>query len=365
MSRTPESILIVRLSAIGDVVHTMPCLHALRDAFPKARIGWLVEELSASLLRDHPEIDQLYAIPKKRWRQNKWRTVVGRERMRFYKQIRRDGWEVAIDFQGLTKSAMAMWRSGAKRRIGYGDADGRELSKLFYTDKVRPRGSAVHVIERNLALLGPLGLERGADDVVWRFPDFHEEEASLRPFLDGIAADGPSSGEGSPDFIGLYPGAGWITKRWPPEKFVALARQLARQDGLPPMVLIWGPAEAEMVDAIIQQADLPAEKLRPAPPTNLRELTALLGYCSVMVAGDTGPMHIAAALGKRVVGLYGGSDPVRNGPWGRGHIVLEMDDMPCQPCWKRECPKGPGAPCMEGIAVELVSRAVSEIYFHL
>ena len=267
----PESILIVRLSAIGDVVHALPCLHALRERFPDARIGWLVEQLSASLLKGHPEIDDLYVIPKKHWRAAPVRTWLNGEKRRFYGELRRAKWDVAIDFQGLTKSGIPLLFSGAPVRIGFGDKDGREFNKFFTNRRVVPSPERPHVIQRNLSLLEPLGIEN--PEVAWRFPDFAEERATTDTALTDAGIDSDAG------FIALYPGAGWETKRWPTKHFARLSRLLGENPGTAdlPQLIIWGPGEEPLCEAILRDAELPEHRLRMAPPTNLRELAALLG----------------------------------------------------------------------------------------
>ena len=356
LAHSPRAILIVRLSAIGDVVHTLPCLHALRTAFPEARIGWLVEQLSAPLLEGHPEIDDLFVIPKKHWRRHPVRTLLNGEKAAFYGTLRAGRWDVAVDFQGLTKSAWPAWLSGAPRRIGFGGVDGRELSPLFCNRRVAPPASAHHVIERNLALLAPLGIQVEAADVAWRFPDFDAERKVLAPALNGL---------GDAGFLALYPGAGWATKRWPPEHFAALAALLADAERSPrsarlAQVLVWGPGEESLCHEIVQRAGLPPDRLVLAPRTNLRELAALLERAAAVIGGDTGPIHLAAALGRPVVGIYGGSDPVRNGPWGAGSRALAADpaDVPCVPCWRTRCNRERALACLRAIAPERVAREV-------
>ncbi|MBN1866730.1 lipopolysaccharide heptosyltransferase I [Candidatus Sumerlaeota bacterium] len=354
----PARILIVRLSAIGDVIHALPCLHVLRTAFPKARIGWLVEELSAPLLAGHPEIDDLFTIPKKRWRAHPLRPSIRAEKHEFYSRLRNGRWEVAIDFQGLTKSAWAAWRSGAPRRIGFAGEDGRELSKWFATERVLPDPARPHVIDRNMALLRPFGLD--SQPVEWRFPDFSTERAHLAEFFDRIGI-GPQG-----RYIALCPGAGWETKRWPVEHFARLSQRIAEAAarnpsvGLP-IVLVWGPGEETLCREILSLAALDPGRLVLAPATRLRELAALLERAAVVVGGDTGPVHLAAALGVPVVGIYGGSDPVRNGPWGERHRVFLSDSVPCVGCWRTRCNRTPHLECMTTIRPETAFEAVAAI----
>jgi heptosyltransferase-1 len=386
----PRNILIVRLSAIGDVVHVLPCLHALREAFPKARIGWVVEELSAPLLQGHPEIDDLFAIPKKRWRAHPIAAALSGEKRAFYRRLRAGGWDVAVDFQGLTKSGWVARLSGARVRIGFAGKDGRELNRLFTNCRVTPPDTARHVIQRNIALLEPLGIRNPA--VEWRFPEWGEERRQLAPFFDDLYADAPPdkfgggarSGEGASNesdsanrngrirgFIALIPGAGWETKRWPAEHFAALARILAGQDrdalAVPdriaraPQILVGGPSEEALCREILQRAQLPPERLRMAPPTNLRQLAALLQRAAVVAGGDTGPLHLAAALGAPVVGIYGASDPTRNGPWGERAVALEAEGGAPKRCWRTRCnSKTTPLQCLRSISPERVARAIAD-----
>jgi len=361
----PQNILIVRLSAIGDVVHVLPCLHALRGAFPQARIGWLVEELPASLLEGHPEIDDLFVIPKKRWRTRPIATILNGEKWAFYRRLRRTSWDVAIDFQGLTKSGWPAWLSGARTRIGFGDADGRELSKLFTNRRVTPPPSAVHVIQRNMALLKPLHVV--TSDIAWRFPDWSAERRELAPFLASLGTPaGAVAARATPRFIAFYAGAGWETKRWPAAHFSALAQLLARgvEHGAAtplPILLVWGPGEEGLCRAILDDAKLPAAQLRLAPATNLRKLAALLEGAAVVIGGDTGPVHLAAALGVPVVGIYGGSDPARNGPWGERNVALQSDSEECRACWRTKCRRARRLECLRAISPQRVAQAVARV----
>lgn len=347
----PKSILIVRLSAIGDVIHTLPALHLLRRRFPDARIGWVVEEMSAALLRGHPELDRLYVIPKKRWRREWARTFFSGEKSRFFRAIRRDCYDVAIDFHGLTKSGWVAWRSGAKVRVGYGDHDGRECNKLFTNVRIHPRAEARHVIDRNLELLRALEMEPRVMPVEFTLPRLDAEKASMGAWLQGAGVE-PERG-----ILAYYPGAGWPTKRWPPESFARLARLLDGAPGLPgKQVLVYGPGEESLCRRILEKARLPESRLFLAPPTGLRELAALLGFARLVIGGDTGPVHLAGAIGVPVVSILGGSDTVRNGVYGQEHWALTSDLRDCLPCWKKECALGASPVCLTDVTPEAVAE---------
>jgi len=354
-----KSILIIRLSAIGDVVHTLPSLEVLRRSFPKARIGWIVEELSAPLLEDHPAIDRLYVIPKRRWRGH-WVRLWRSEVVPFFRQVRADGWEAAIDFQGLTKSGVVARVSGARVRVGYGDRDGREINKLFTNRKVVPPPEARHVVERNLALLAGLGVETPDAPPIGRIPLRENETAAARRFFEEWGV------EPAHEVAILNPGAGWKTKRWPRAHFVTAAERLWNEAKLKPLV-VWGPKEEALRDAIVEALQEKNIDARAAPATGLRDLAALVREAALFIGGDTGPTHLAAMQGVPTVGVFGGSDAKRNGPWGPQAMSIQLgtDTLPCIPCWKGECRlprEDPHViPCLERLDPERVVQAALKL----
>lgn len=347
----PASVLIVRLSAIGDVVHALPVLEALRAQLPDARIGWLVEELSAPLLENHPHLDKLYIIPKKRWRGN-FRKLFTSEIRPFYAAIRRDGWEATLDLQGLSKSSLAALAVGARLRVGFAGKNSREISGILNNRKVRPHAEDRHVVQQNLRLLE--GLDLRVPDVPPRgtMGITDAERDSMREALRGAGWRGEK-------LLAINPGAGWITKRWPPEYFAELGSILARRTGYRPIVL-WGPGEDSMRDTIV--AGLRDVEGFAAPATRVRQLAVLISLCSMMVGGDTGPTHMAGLLGVPVLSIFGASDGERNCPWpaigphpaGR---VAARNDLACRPCWKTQCPLRGDAhlACLRGLLPEAVA----------
>lgn len=311
-------ILIIRLSAIGDVVHTLPALHALRRARPHARIDWLVEELSSSLLVDHPELDHLH-IFRKKWRKRFTRHLFP-DVVPFFKSLRAVRYDWAIDFQGLTKSGLAAYFSRARRVVGFGDKDGRELNKLFTNVKVRPENVS-HIVEKNLALLKPLGISEPAPEFV--FPDTTGVlEHSLLP-------DSP--------FAIINPGAGWITKRLPLDTLANLGVELNKQKNLK-LLITWGPGEKDMAQDLAGRIQTKGATAFLAPPTDLRQLCRLISRATLFIGGDTGPTHIAAAMGIPVVSFFGSSDARRNHPYGKRTVTIQKTKIPCVPCWKTRCP---------------------------
>ncbi len=294
-------ILIVRLSAIGDVIHGLPVLNALRAAFPTAHLGWVVEGRAGDLLQGHPALDQLIRVPRK-WLRSP-RAVFNLRR-----ELHTAQFDVSIDLQGLTKSAVAARLSGAKVRIGFGGVDGREISAWLNNRLVTPE--ATHVIDRNLELLAPLGIEQPAAE--FQVPENSAAGIKIAKF---VRERGLARG-----FALINPGAGWTSKLWPPARFAAVARHLGKKRNLPSIIAWAGANERRWADEIMIGAGGHAYI---APPTTLPELASLARRAKLFVGSDTGPLHLAAVLGTPCVGLFGPMPAERNGPYGKQHIALQ------------------------------------------
>ena len=332
---TAPRILIVRLSAIGDVVHGLPVLNALRAHFPGAFLGWVVEGRAADLLRGHPALDRLIQVPRK-WLKSP--SAVWRLR----RELRELKFDVALDLQCLTKSAIAAWLSGAKRRIGFGGADGRELSRFLHNEHVTP--TAAHVIEKNLELLRPLGIDRPR--VEFNLPETPANAATAARM---IQAAGLSGG-----FAIVNPGAGWPSKRWPLDRYAAVARHLGERHALPSLVVWAGPEERGWADQIVAASSGTALL---APATSLMELAALARRARMFIGSDTGPLHIAAAVGTPCVGLFGPMPRERNGPYGTNHIALQQVWLTGSSRERRTA----DASSMEAISMDSVCAACDQI----
>lgn len=345
--KTPTSILIVRLSAIGDVIHALPVLDALRCEFPAARIGWVVEELSAPLLENHPQLDKIYIIPKKRWKKEKHRAFF-REIKPFFQTMKQDGWDVAIDLQGLTKSGVVAWMSGAKIRIGFGSKQSRELNRLFMTKRLTPPDALTHVVEKNLFLLNglnPLEQRIGAGTMGIR----ESEKELLKTKLVELSYDGTTP------LAAINPGAGWTSKRWPPKYFAQLAERFQQRGFLP--LIFWGPGEETLRDEIAEHLKSNGIPHLITPKTSVREMAVLLSLCAFYVGGDTGPTHLAGMLSIPTVAIFGASDGARNRPWPiASSTVVQLVDLPCVPCWKTVCPLtgDENLKCLKQLSVEQV-----------
>ena len=307
---TPRSIVIVKLSAIGDVLHGVPVAVALKRAFPRARIGWAVEGRAADILAGHPAVDHLFRLPRG-WLKSP-SAVLGLRR-----QLRAFAPDVALDLQGLLKSGVATWLSGARMRIGFARPVAREQSWLAYTNPVRP--VATHVVDRNCDLLVPLGIRETRPS--FGMPRWAVSHERVQQWLGALRLPEPP--------VVINPGAGWASKRWPTERFAALARALHRRHGIRPLVVWGGGAERALADRIA--ADACGEAL-VAPDTSLQDLGELFRLSRLVISGDTGPLHLAAAVGTPCVGLFGPVPAARNGPYGPQHVSVEPPEA-FRPSW--------------------------------
>ena len=349
---------IIRLGSLGDILHTLPALSALRRKFPRDgggpsggnRIEWLVESAHASFLAGHPLLDDLHVMDTRRWRRLRRGAAGPVDAVR---RVRRSRFDVALDFQGLLKSAILARLSGAKKRIGFDSDRCREpAASVLYTHPVAPPSGAEHAIERNLSLLGPLGIER---DIAIEFPLALTE--SDRRMADTFFADRGWTSE--VPVVAICPGAGWETKRWGVERFAALGDRIAGDTGAK-LLVVRGKDEGPLAEALRANFRAPAEVI---PPTSVREMAAFLERCRMFIGGDTGPLHLAAALGVPTVALMGPTTPSRNGPLGpgppgggRGTVVHH--ELPCSHCYKKTCP-GFGIRCLTEITpAEAAGRAL-------
>lgn len=305
-------ILVVRLSSLGDVVHTLPAVHALRAAFPTAEIDWLIEARWAPLLAGNPDLNAVVKVATRSWRDVC--TTVARLRRRRY--------DLALDFQGLYKSALLARLAGATQYIGFAPSAARERgAAIFYTQRVEPR--ARHVVEQNLELAVAAGARPGP----CCFPIQVSVEAQHR-VRQQLAAHGVQK------YFVLSPGGGWRSKCWPPERYGELYRQLVV---LPALASFRGvvnarPGERDLAETVqrVAGADGPIWF-----PLELPELVALIAGAKFLVSGDSGPLHLAVALGVPVVGLYGPTDPARNGPFLAEDLVVRKA-RPEETSYRRE-----------------------------
>jgi lipopolysaccharide heptosyltransferase I len=315
-----KRVLIVRLGALGDIVHAVPVAAALRRAYPTARIDWLVSAKHRDILDLVPVIDRRLVID------DRSRASSGAGLWAAIGELRRQRYDVAIDLQGLLKSALLARSSGAAMVIGFSSAYAREsMARLFYTDAYDggrgglfdPRETR-HVVAINLQVLGLLGLTPGPPE----FPIDRVDSAAARR-----AAD-----ETGGRYALLNPGAAWPNKRWPPDRFAQVAARLRERHGLMSVVL-WGPGEEALAQETVARS---AGAAVTTPATSIADVVAIARSAAVMVSGDTGPTHIASAVGTPIVGIYGPTRPVRNGPMAPDDLWVSRDEV-CQCHHLRRC----------------------------
>jgi lipopolysaccharide heptosyltransferase I len=345
-----RSFLIVRLGALGDLVHALPAAAALRAAWPDARIDWLVDARHSAILDLVPVVDRRVVIsPARPMRADRPghpgdRQFPGRAGvLSAIRWLRQQQYDAAVDLQGLIKSAVFARASGARRVIGFDRAHLREpQARAFYTETVVPR-AGTHVVAKNLAALAALGVEVPA---VPRFPidiPFSPAHEAIRAT---VAGRGSARG-----FALVNPGGAWPNKRWPTARFGAVAAALARDRGLVPVVTS-GPGEDALAREIVAASGGAAIA---APPTAVGDLLAIASRAALALSGDTGPLHLAAAVGTPLVALFGPTDPARNGPWSPDDISLSrFADCVCH--YQRRCRRDRA--CIEEITVEDVLGAI-------
>lgn len=314
------NILIIKLSAIGDVIHALPVAGALKQQFPQARITWVVEKPAYDLLTNNSKIDEIIIFDKPRFKSvaGLWENAPA-----FVSDLRSRRFDLALDLQGLFKSAALGFLSGAPQRYVYCNA--REGSHLL-AKKVCGSNQSGHIVEQYLDVARALG--EYVREAEWAIvPTAHEQES-----VTVIAAQaGLSLGD---PYVVLAPGANWSNKRWPTKHFSQLADWLAAQ-GIK-SVLTGGPGDRMLAEQIISGSQSALVNL--TGQTSLKQLAHLINCSQALVGGDTGPMHLAAALKIPVVALMGPTDIVRNGPYGQLHNAIAVSHS-CHGCWKRACPR--------------------------
>ncbi|MFT3746043.1 MAG: glycosyltransferase family 9 protein [Pyrinomonadaceae bacterium] len=362
-------ILIVKLGSIGDIIHTLPALSAIRKALPDSEISWVVEERSAEMLRGNSLIDNLIEVDTKSLRGGKVIEEILLGATKQIKELRRFKFDVSIDFQGLLKSAAIGKLSGAKRRFGFNKESLREpASRILLTDQV-PVPTGIHVIRKNLALAaGALDIDVPDDDLEFPVTTFPEHVAEADAIIEAIGCTSPRVSkdetrrlEESPlltrgllqRFAILNPAGGWVTKLWHAEKFGALADKIWEEHGMA-SVVVTGPKETELAEKAA--ANSRSGKLTLAEPS-LKGFYELAKRAAIYVGGDTGPTHIAVAAGTPVVGIFGPTEWWRNGSPRDEDICVERNDIGCRvDCHRRTCSAWI---CMD-IEVETLADAISE-----
>jgi len=327
---------------MGDLLHTLPAVAALRSRFPGARIDWLVETRHRDVLLDNPDVNGLIEVDTLGWRRRLFSPRTWREIRESVARIRERRYDVVLDLQGTVKSAVSAFLARSDRRIGFAAGHLKEFAAaLLYTERVTPNGGRPHVIDRHLGLLRALDID--TNERRFRLPVSPASEA---------AAEGELARMNLSEYVLLNPGGSWVTKRWSPERFGRLAAAIGREWKLESLV-VWGPGEEAMAREVVEASQGAA---RLAPRTSVRELVPYIRKARLFVSGDSGPLHLASACGVPAVGIFGPTDPARNGPFGEGDEVV-WKHVACSPCYKHRCP-GYGNVCLTAIEVEDVLGAV-------
>jgi heptosyltransferase-1 len=345
-------ILIIKPSSLGDVIHTLPFLKAVKDSLPDATIDWVISKNLKGIIEDNPLINEVIVFDKDSWKsiRNLPGTLNGISLLK--KTLKRKKYDVVADLQGLLRSGIIAHCTPAGSKIGFADA--REGSRFFYDRKISADG-VVHAVDKCLEMAKAIGAKTGKAE----FPLMVDEAAKerVKKLIGGVN-----------EYIVVVPSARWATKMWPAESFAKLIRKITL-----PCVIAGGKGDRETANKIIERArtantsSLPRKGVLPYAPanvinmagrTNLKELVALIAGARAVVSNDSGPMHIAAALDRPVVALFGPTDPVKTGPYGwqkNKNFRVLTSGVSCAPCFRRKCKK---PVCMNNISVEEVFEAL-------
>lgn len=337
-----EKILITRLSAIGDVIHALPAAYALRQKHPEAQIDWLVEAKAYPLVKLNPYIDNVILLPRKQWREMMSHSFLDTVKsfFAFFKKMKQQEYDINLDLHGLFKSALASFLIKPGLRIG--PEDGRELSTLFYQAKIDIPDKKMHKIERNLHLASALGAE--TDQVNYGLKMTPIVKSQLNRLFETEEIDQ------SKKLVVINPFTTWESKNWFLERYFQLANKFIEAGYY---VIFTGAAgDKEAIDTFESLDDSSYSNL--AGKTDLVQLTELYNRASLYVGGDTGPTHLAAAVGLTVISLMGPTDPDTHGPYGENHTVIQDNSLECIRCWDRHCSRK--MQCMKSISVEQVLR---------
>ena len=347
------NILIVKLSAIGDVIHTLPALNAIRRQFPDAHITWLVEEDAAPLVEGHEALDRVLVSKRKRWmrglRTSSFFNTIG-EIYRFLKALRDTYYDMILDFQALLKSGVLIALARGQRKIGFGKGlEHMEHSYIFLNERIPAVDMEIHALSRGMMFIDALGIP--SNMVEFKLPVSSHDHEKVHDLMRAYGL------LGAKPMVAINPVARWETKLWANKKFSQLADNLIdRYDAK--IVFTGGPDDRETIQNIMTAMKGHAVNL--AGHTTLKMLAALYQKMVFVVSTDTGPMHLAAAVDTAVVALFGPTAPWRTGPFGSGHRVIRTASA-CSPCFKRQCDRN-RCRCMTDITVEMVYSAASQLF---
>jgi len=347
-------ILIVKLSAIGDVIHTLPALNAIRHHYPDANITWLVEAAASSLIEGHTALDRVLVSKRKEWVKKIFganapfseRREVLKELSDFIKKLRDTRYDLIFDFQALLKSGVLIGIARGDRKIGYDKGmEHAEHSYIFLNERIPPVDMNIHAIMRNMMLLERVGIY--SNEIVYKIPVQDED----RKKADDLLQVYKDKSLCLPFLVAINPVAKWETKLWDNEKFAILADRLI-EEYKARIVFTGGAEDYQTIETIL--AFMKYNALNLAGKTTLKILAAIYEKADMLISTDTGPMHLGAAVGTPVTAIFGPTAPCRTGPFGSKHQVIRAG-LPCSPCFKRKCKT---TDCMKQISVEQVLNSI-------
>jgi len=351
LKNPPLKLLVIKPSSLGDIVHSLPFLNALRDSFPKAEIHWIIAKGLEGLLEGHPMINKLWIINKDEWKRIKGAGTTIKELRSLFKSLKAERYDIVIDLQGLLRSGILAKAAGAPVRVGFKGA--REGSRIFYTHTVKG-GKDIHAVDRYLEIAKFLGCD--ISDIKFPFPLSFTSFAAGRLGRLAEESEHARGGQLSPlsfqlpdKYAVIVPGARWETKRWHPERFGELASMLSVKS-----IVVGGESDADIAGVVVRNSD--GNAVSAAGKTTLKELIEIIRNAMFVVTNDSGPMHIAAALNVPVFAIFGPTNPLRTGPYGKPHVIIRKA-LECSPCYKRKCKN---LQCMEMIEVREVADAIRQ-----
>ncbi|MEW6455091.1 MAG: lipopolysaccharide heptosyltransferase I [Acidobacteriota bacterium] len=330
-----KKILIVKLSSLGDIIHTLPSFYLIRKKFPSSRIAWVTEKKGSEILSMVKNLDSIIIADTLNWRKKPFSKNTLKEIRNFFKKIR-NGFDLAVDFQGTVKSSIISYLSGTKIRVGFGNNNLKEpISSIFYNKKLNTISEKIHVIDKNKRLLSLIGINNekvdSLEDIfVQQVEPFNKKDAS---------------------YIILNVGANWETKRWAPEKFGLLGKRL-KEKGLNPVILWGNEMERRLAKRASSIGNIPLVPYMP-----IKRIIDYIRNADLVVSGDTLALHISSLFSVPSVGIYGPSDPEKNGPFHKNSSVI-FKNIPCSFCYKKKCKN---LECLKEIQVEEVEKEVLRI----
>lgn len=333
-----KNILIVKLSAIGDVIHALPVSYAIKESFPDAKVTWVVEPPAYDLLSMNPCVDKIILFHKKEFKSFRG---FARKFFPFRRELQSESYDAVLDLQGLFKSAAIAYF--ARSNIKLGICDMRELSDRV-SKPVVGKHARDHIVERYLDTARAIGCSVEVVAFPIEVPEDEARKAQAIVEHEGARLENP--------FVLFAIGANWPNKRWSEENFAALGDWFYDLNVIP-MMIGAGDVDAQRAERIMKLANIPPVNL--INKTNWKQLTHLIQTARLVIGGDTGAVHLAAGLGTRTVMLMGPTDANRNGPYAQIENAIEVDRT-CKACWKRACPKGDD--CLERITLKQVERKI-------